>query len=226
MAGDDDEALERLARLIAASPHNLVSSRERDVLRLREAHFREAVALGHALPLGEGQEWVDIGTGGGIPGLVLALEYPTVTWVLMDSVEKKVRAVREFAAALGLENVSVVAGRAESLAHDREFRARFDGVVARAVAPLVVLVELARGFVRPGGMLAAVKGPAWEAEVEEARWAIRTLGWREPHSELLGPTVRPAWLVSMRAAGPARRDVPRRAGIPQRRPLVRRAVEG
>lgn len=220
MVDGDTERLERLALLIAESPHNLVSARDRDPTRLRATHLEEAVAVGRVLPVAGEQHWLDLGTGGGLPGLVLAMCFPEARWTLVDAVGKKARAVQEFARALELDNVSVVAGRAEALARDEELRARFDGVVARAVAPLVVLVELARGFVRPGGLLAAVKGPGWESELAEARRAIRALGWGAPHSERVSPTVRPTWLVRMRAAGPLAPAVPRRPGVPQRHPMV------
>jgi 16S rRNA (guanine527-N7)-methyltransferase len=151
---------------------------------------------------------------------VLAFGFPQTQWLLIDSVEKKVAAVRGFAEELELSNVQVRAGRAEVLAREEALRGEFDGVVARAVARLVVLAELSRGFVRAGGLLAAVKGPSWTDEVEEGRRGFARVGWADVHSERAPSTVRETWLVTMRAVGPAPEWVPRRVGVPQRRPLL------
>lgn len=172
------------------------------------------------LELRAGMRAVDLGTGGGLPGLVLAIAYPEVRWTLMDATRKKADAVRGFARALGVENVDVVWGRAEERAHEAAYREQYDGVVARAVAPLPVLTELARGFVRPGGSLWAIKGPAWEQEVRAAAYACAVLGWGDVHSERVTSAMRPTWLVRMRAVGSLPDRYPRAAGTPQRQPLI------
>lgn len=219
--GEDAELQERLgalAELIASAPVNLVSRRERD--HVADTHVPECLEVGKLLPgLRDGTRWMDLGTGGGLPGLVLALAYPAVEWVLVDSVRKKARMVQEFARALAAENVMVVCGRAETLGHEAEYRERFDGIVSRAVAPLVTLVELARGFACPGGWLGAIKGPGWDREIDGSRRACEALGWGDIHGERMPSAVRPTWLVTMRAVRPASGRFPRAPGVPQRRPL-------
>jgi 16S rRNA G527 N7-methylase RsmG len=128
----EDERLQRLAELIASSPHNLVSPRERD--HVLEGHIGESLAVASAITglVEAGAAWVDLGTGGGLPGLVLAIAYPATTWTLIDAVEKKAAAVRSFAQELNIENVRVIAERAETAAHDPLLRGRARGVVARA----------------------------------------------------------------------------------------------
>jgi 16S rRNA (guanine527-N7)-methyltransferase len=219
MADHDDVRLGRLASLIAASPHNLVAAGEREAVG--ERHIAESLAIGDALGslLVPGQQWIDLGTGGGLPGLVLAMAHPNVAWLLVDAVRKKTEAVRVFAADLDLTNVEVVAARAETLARDPRYRGGAQGVVARAVAPLRSLAELARGLVGDGGWLVAVKGPAWKAELEAARTALERCAWVNPQAERVSSAPRPTWLVTMRAAGAPPPDVPRRVGVPQRRPL-------
>lgn len=212
-----DEQLAALARLIASSPHNLVSSGDRALLAT--THVPESVALAQPLGAAHGSSWLDLGTGGGLPGLALAIDRPDVRWTLLDATAKKVRAVASFAAELGLDNVETVCARAEDAAWDPAYRGSFDGVVARAVAPLAVLAELARGFVRPGGMLGAVKGPTWEDEARQATTALARLRW-----ELLGgvgvtSAVRPTWLVRMRAVGEPPKAFPRKVGVPRSAPL-------
>lgn len=215
------ERLRLLADLIASSPHNLVSRRDRaDVLGL---HLEECAALAGMLPVKPGARWIDVGTGGGLPGLVLALCRPDTEWTLLDATRKKVEAVRSFAAALGLRNVIALHDRAERLAHQDGMRGRFEGAVSRALGPLPVVMELCRGFVAPGGTIAAVRGPQWAAEVERARPAARLLRIADLHALPVPVAARPTWVVTMRADGPAPQGCPRPDGIPRTRPLDARA---
>jgi len=209
--------LDRLAALIAEAPLNLVSAAERPHVRTR--HLDEAVAVAAVLPCRSGERWMDLGTGGGLPGLVLAACRTDVRWVLVDSTRKKTQHVERFVGELGLDNVLVLTGRAEVLAHAGEHRARFDGVVARAVAPLAVLAELARGFIRDGGILAALKGPAWQDEVTAAATALSVLRYGQVHSEALPSPVRSTWLVTIPTEGSPPEGYPRRNGIPRTDPL-------
>lgn len=216
--GPEQEAqLDQLAECLATSPHNLVARGERATVR--ERHIAECAALVPLLPLQRGQEWIDVGTGGGLPGLVLAVLCPDVRWTLVDATRKKAEAVREFAAALDLDNVQVTHARAESLAHAHGYREQFDGAVSRAVAPLATLVELCRGFVRAGGTVAAVKGPRWAEEVDAATDALEALGLARVHTAVVASPSRSSWLVTMRAMGPAPPAYPRREGRPRSHPL-------
>ena len=210
------EPLQRLAGLIAGAPHNLVARGDRaDML---QRHILECDAV--ATRLSPSGRWMDLGTGGGLPGLVLAYRFPAVEWTLVDATAKKVEAVRGFADELGLENVTVAHGRAETLAHDPAHRGRYGGVVCRALAQLPVLLELTRGFLAPDGLLVAMKGPNWNAELQRAGAAQHTLRFREVHSEELPLPDRSSWLVTMRADGPPPPGYPRRDGIPKQQPLA------
>jgi 16S rRNA (guanine527-N7)-methyltransferase len=217
----DDGRLTLLAELIAGSPHNLVSGAERQ--RLGTVHIPEAAALVPLLGIAPSTRWLDLGTGGGLPGLVLATLVPDARFVLLDATAKKVEEVRRFAAALALDNVEPRAGRAEELARADGFRAGFDGVVARAVAPLATLLELARGFLGDGGVLAAVKGPAWRAELAEASAAMALLRWELDRVEEVTSAERPTTLVRMRAVGPPPKGFPRRTGVPKQDPIRARS---
>ena len=183
-----------------------------------QRHILECDAVASCLsPAGR---WMDLGTGGGLPGLVLAYRHPAVEWVLVDATAKKVDAVRNFAAELGLVNVTAVHARAESLGHAAGHRGAYNGVVCRAVASLPVLLELTRGFLGPGAVMAAMKGPNWKAELDRAAAAMRLLRYRDVHSEELPSPDRASWLVTMRADGPPPRGYPRRDGIPKQQPLA------
>lgn len=213
----DDPRFGRLAALIAASPHNLVSRGERG--QVAAVHVPEAVALLDHVVVRDDETWLDLGTGGGLPGLALAIARPKVRWILLDATAKKMAAVHAFASALELRNVELVTGRAEDAARDPALRGRMDGVVARAVAPLAVLAELARGFLRPGGQLVAVKGPAWAEEVAAAEAALRELRLDEPEVRHVTSAARPTWVVTMRASGPPPAAYPRRVGVPRQSPI-------
>jgi 16S rRNA (guanine527-N7)-methyltransferase len=118
----------------------------------------------------------DLGSGGGVPGLVLAIARPAIHWTLVDSVRKKGDAMRSFADALELPNVSVVPERAEVMGRDPRYRESFDLVTARACAALPVLVEYALPLIRTGGSLLAWKGRISDDELGAGATAAAELG--------------------------------------------------
>jgi 16S rRNA (guanine527-N7)-methyltransferase len=118
---------------------------------------------------------VDVGSGAGLPGIVLALLRPDVTVTLLEPMQRRVIFLAECVEALGLGNTSVLRGRAEDFAG----KLAADAVTARAVAPLVRLAPLALGLARPGGIVLAIKGAGAEREVAAARRVLRRLGVTE-----------------------------------------------
>ena len=209
--------LDALGALLAGAPHNLLSAGDR--AHVLDRHLLPSWIVAGELACTPAARWLDLGTGGGLPGLVCALRYPGTSFVLLDATAKKVHAVAQFARALGLRNVQARAGRAEDLAHERGLRGAFDGVVSRAVARLVVLQELARGFLRPEAPLVAVKGPAVEAELREAAAGRKMLRYGEPEVRWRTSGERAIVLVTMRARGAPPRGFPRAPGRPRTDPL-------
>ncbi len=163
-------ALERFETLVRTTPHNLVSARAREELLAR--HIPECLAFAELLP--ERGRFLDLGSGGGFPGIVVALHGPGRRVHLLDATRKKTAFLREAAATLGID-VEVHTGRAEALGSG-ELGATFDVVTARAVAPLVTLVGWAAPFLRSQGALYAIKGERWAAEVDEAMPEIERRG--------------------------------------------------
>ena len=115
---------------------------------------------------------VDIGSGAGLPGIVLAMMRPGLAVTLLEPMERRCRFLSGCVAELGLANARVLRGRAE----DATLRA--DVATARAVAPLDRLAELAVRVVRPGGLVLAIKGQTADAELRKARPVLRRIGAR------------------------------------------------
>jgi len=174
---EDDARLARYVDLILASPHNLVSRGARSELLTR--HVPESLILASRLPAGPAQV-VDIGSGAGLPGLVVALARPDLAVTLIEASAKKARFLEATAADLEVE-VEVVAGRAEDVGRGA-LAGRFDHATARAVAPLDRLVPWALPLLRPGGLLHAVKGDRWAQDLASAARTIERLGARVVHT--------------------------------------------
>lgn len=168
---DTDETFAAFLDAVRASPHNLVSRRALEELETR--HLPESRALAKMLPPGPAR-LVDIGSGGGFPGLVIAVAREDLAVTLVEATGKKAAFLAATAADLGLD-AEVIHGRIEDLGADR-LPGGFDLATARAVAPLVRLVAWAMPALRPGGSLYAVKGDRWREELEEASAVIADLG--------------------------------------------------
>lgn len=164
--------LERYATAIERSPHNLVSRRA--VAELRTRHIPESLALARRLPPGPAR-LLDVGSGGGLPGLVVALARPDLAVTLLDATRKKARFLEETATDLGVV-VDVVNERAEDAL--TRLGGTFDLVTARAVASLERLVGWTVPFLRSGGRCYAIKGERWREELAEAQGALDRYGAR------------------------------------------------
>lgn len=105
-----------------------------------------------------GERVIDIGSGGGFPGIVNAILFPDVQFTLVDSTNKKIAVLREAIAELGLKNAEAVWGRVEKLAELGEYAHQFDHTTSRAVAPLAQLVTWSRQLLKPHGTVEAMKG--------------------------------------------------------------------
>ena len=157
---------------------------------------------------------VDVGSGGGLPALPLALALPERSFTLLEATGKKAAFLEAVSRDLGLRNVTVVHERAETFGQG-EGRERFDAVTARALSRMPVLLELTLPLVRVGGVCLALKGEQAELEIREAASALT----------LLGGAVRASWrtptgtIVAVDKIRPTPGRFPRRPGEPKRAPL-------
>jgi len=158
---------------------------------------------------------VDLGSGGGLPAIPLALALPQLSFTLVESTGKKARFLEETARNLGLSNVRVLSERAETFGQSAE-RERFDAATSRALSRLPVLLELTLPLLRVGGLKLAIKGEQAELEVQEAQRALAVLGGRVESSRRTstGTVV----CIRKHTHTPAR--YPRLPGEPKRRPIV------
>lgn len=180
LSSDQCTQLEAFAKFIQQENkiHNLTAITETEQIYTR--HFGDSLA---ALPVIEAgwinkpsPSLIDIGSGAGLPAMVLAIALPKWNITSVEATGKKVNFQRKAIDELGLKNATVIHGRAEELAHEKAYRERFDVVTARAVSALNILFELCLPFIRLGGRFIAWKGPDITAELEQANEALKVLG--------------------------------------------------
>jgi 16S rRNA (guanine527-N7)-methyltransferase len=145
----------------------------REVPRLWDRHILNSAAIAELVP--RPSALIDLGSGAGLPGIILALLLPDVSVILLERMARRTEFLRECIQDLGLANVEVVEAQAEEAAG----RLSADVVTARAVAPLVRLAPLALALVRPGGLVLAIKGAGAERELAAARRVLRRLRVRD-----------------------------------------------
>lgn len=184
-------------------------------------HFYDSV-LGVKAGEWTGQEKVlDLGTGAGFPGIPLKIICPSLTMVLVDSLQKRVDFLKHLLGVLALEDVEVRHGRAEELGREQRFREKFDLVVSRAVARLPVLAEYCLPFVKRGGVFLAYKGGEGAKESREAERAINKLGGKLTKIEtfVLPEGMGSRTIITLKKVRPTPEAYPRRPGMPSKKPL-------
>jgi len=212
------DGVESYVRLLLEANARLNLTRIVEPGAVARLHLLDSLAALALIPASVGRA-VDLGSGGGVPGIVLALARPDVHWTLVDSVGKKADALRDIATTLRLANVDVVADRAERLGRGTS-RESFDLVTARACAALPVLVEYALPLLRVGGSLLAWKGPISSDELAAGAAASELLGGGVPEARPTGvAALGDHRFVLVGKLRPTPSRWPRRPGEPSRRPL-------
>jgi 16S rRNA (guanine527-N7)-methyltransferase len=212
-----EPALEVLLAMLA-EPRAPVSASS--VRRAADVHIADSLSGLELEPLRSARRVADLGSGAGLPGLVLAASLPDARFDLIESVTRKCEFLRQAIERMGLANAVVVCERSEDWAGG-DGREAYDLVTARAVGGLATLAELASPLLRDGGMMAACKGArSTDEEAQLARCAERlaleTLEIRpvEPY-----PGSRDRHIHLLRKNGPTPNGLPRRAGMAAKRPF-------
>ncbi|MGE0488441.1 MAG: 16S rRNA (guanine(527)-N(7))-methyltransferase RsmG [Vulcanimicrobiota bacterium] len=167
-----------------------------------------------------GARVVDLGSGGGVPGVPLAVFRPDLDLTLLEANGKKCIFLREVIEELSLANVVVLQGRSEEVAHDRSYRGAFEVVTAKAVASLATLIELGIPLLKKDGLLLAYKGPRAAQEIQEAARALQLLSGEVRVVREYSLFDKSYCLVEVRKTGPSPDRYPRRPGQPAKHPLI------
>ena len=199
---------------------NLTAVREVDEAWRR--HIIDSLTLLAGLEsLAQNARALDVGSGGGLPGIPIAIARPDLHVTLLESTGKKARFLESCLKTLPLANARAVHDRAETVGRDPAHRQQYDLVMCRAIGPMNVLLELALPLVKVGGRLLTMKGPKVQAELAEASDALQILGGGELAvidaypDEFDMDTV----VISIIKDRPTPTDFPRLPGVPKHSPL-------
>lgn len=198
---------------------NLTAITEPQAVAIR--HFLDSLSLLPLLKADTPQKVIDVGTGAGFPGLVLAIIAPYLQVTLLEATGKKIKFLDHVMSTLGLKNATTLHARAEDAGQIPNQRGKYDVVVARAVARLPALLEYMLPLAKIGGMCIAMKGITAQDEVNDSARALKILGGdlHKIHTVTL-PTVEEAhYLVVIKKIGKTPVDYPRKPGIPTKKPI-------
>ena len=198
---------------------NITSIEDDEEIYLK--HFIDSVLLLNKDNMNENKKIIDVGTGGGFPGLPLKIINDNFEVTLLDSLRKRIDFLKEVSNVLNLKNVKLIHGRAEDFGQNKEYRENYDICVSRAVAPLNVLSEYCIPFVKVGGYFAAYKSDNISQEITNSDKAIRELGGKTkeireisiPGADIIRK------IVIIEKIETTKAKYPRKAGKPSKDPL-------
>lgn len=168
------EKMQQYALLVKTQNETLNLTRIASEQQMAEEHFLEAVQPVCQGYITGGQKVLDFGTGGGFPGVPIAIYNEKIEMTLLDATQKKVAFIKNACEELSIP-VKTIVGRGEELAHDDSLREQYDIVVVRAVAGLTMLLELCTPFIKKDGLLIAFKGAHAEEEISAAKTAANVM---------------------------------------------------
>ena len=183
-------------------------------------HFIDSIALLNYIELSN-KTVIDVGTGAGFPGIPLAILFPDTKFVLMDSLQKRLKFIDSVVDTCDMKNVSTIHGRAEDLGHVVNYREKFDICVSRAVAALPVLLELCSPFVKVNGLFVSYKSELLKEELQQSEKALSILrcelmkqyDYTIPDSDFYRV------YAVFKKNGALQKKYPRQAGKPKKNPL-------
>ena len=164
---------------------------------------------------------IDVGTGAGFPGIPIKIALPETKVVLLDSLNKRIKFLNEVIEKLELEDIETIHGRAEEYGKNKNHREKYDTAIARAVAPLNILLEYLMPFVKVNGKCLCMKGSSSEEEIENSRNAIKVLGGEliKTKDFYIPNTDIKRRIVQVNKIKETNNNYPRKAGTPSKEPL-------
>lgn len=189
-----------------------------------DKHFVDSVSIIKAIDLNKKIRVIDLGTGAGFPGIPLKIIFPNIEIVLVDSLNKRIKFLEEVVEKLQLTDISCIHSRAEDLARNKEYREQFDLCVSRAVANLSTLCEYCIPFVKVGGNFVSYKSGVIQEELEQAKYAISTLGGElsEVINFTLPETDIERSFIKIKKNKNTQKKYPRKAGLPGKEPIEKK----
>lgn len=164
---------------------------------------------------------IDVGTGAGFPGIPIKIAFPEAKVVLLDSLNKRIKFLNEVIEKLELKNIETIHGRAEEYGRNKNHREKYDIAIARAVAPLNILLEYLMPFAKVNGKCLCMKGSSSEEEIENSKNAIKVLGGELVKTEdfCIPNTDIKRRIVKVNKIKETNNKYPRKAGTPSKEPL-------
>ena len=162
---------------------------------------------------------IDIGTGGGFPGIPLKIFNENSKFTLIDSVNKKLNVIRDITSRMEIKNLEVIHARAEDLANKDEYREKYDVAPTRAVSNLSTILEYMLPFVKVGGMAVCMKGPNYINELNEAKKAIEILGGKFDKIEKFNIDDSERNIIIIKKVKKTPENFPRGQGKPLKEPI-------
>ena len=184
-----------------------------------QKHFVDSLTVLKSIK--ENASIIDVGTGAGFPGIPIKIAFPETRITLLDSLNKRIKFLEEVINKLELKNIETIHGRAEEVAHNKNYREKYDIAIARAVAPLNVLSEYLLPFVKIGGYAICMKGAKGKEEAVEGKNAIKILGGEITNSREfnLPNTEMARTIIEIEKIKNTEKKYPRKAGTPTKMPL-------
>lgn len=184
-------------------------------------HFLDSLAVVKVSDLNVTEKILDLGTGAGFPGIPLKIAFPNPEFLLLDSLNKRIRFLQELIEKCRLEKISAIHGRAEELAKNKDYRENFDLCVSRAVANLSSLSEYCLPYVKVGGDFVSYKSGNIDIELKEAERAVKLLGGvveKVEKFQLPGSEIDRS-LIVIHKVRETPGKYPRKSGTPSKEPL-------
>ncbi|MBE5925519.1 MAG: 16S rRNA (guanine(527)-N(7))-methyltransferase RsmG [Lachnospiraceae bacterium] len=184
-------------------------------------HFLDSLTLVKVININKVEKVIDVGTGGGFPGIPLKIAFPHLKITLLDSLNKRVNWLNEVIAILDLDDIKAVHGRAEEFGQNFEYREQYDLCVSRAVANLSTLSEYCMPFVKKDGYFVSYKAATANEELKEAIKAIEILGGKveDVCSFNLEDSDMERCLIKIVKIKNTSKKYPRKAGLPSKEPI-------